>query len=301
MAAKSLLVVGAATRDVDPTDSRGWRLGGTVAYTALAAARFGINVWALIGADHEAASAPELHALSAAGVVVSVAPLRQGPIFDNRETPAGRAQFAVQASDPISVVALPRAWTSADAVVLGPVGGEIGDEWAGIFSADTHVALGWQGLLRSLVPGRPVSKRPMSRTPLVARANSLLISAEDVPREAPAVSDLLRDGQELAVTHGRRGAIRLRVIGGRVEASYIPPVEPRPAVDTTGAGDVFLGAWMAARLASGDARQGTRSLTVAAAMASLTVGRSGGVTRVPPRTELCELLVTLRRADRAGG
>ena len=50
-------VGGAASRDVTPDDTRGWRLGGPVAYCALAAARLGLRVGCVIGVDGPAAAA----------------------------------------------------------------------------------------------------------------------------------------------------------------------------------------------------------------------------------------------------
>ncbi len=63
----TVLVVGAATRDIDDSDPRGWRLGGGVSYASMAAARMGAEVRALIGVEAEAANAWELDVLRAAG------------------------------------------------------------------------------------------------------------------------------------------------------------------------------------------------------------------------------------------
>ena len=45
-----IVVVGAASRDRVEDDPRGWRLGGAVSYAALAIARLGLRVGALVGA-----------------------------------------------------------------------------------------------------------------------------------------------------------------------------------------------------------------------------------------------------------
>src|ERR1041385_395835 len=151
------LVVGAASRDVTTEDSRGWRLGGAVMFAALALARLGIDVWALIGADRAAASATELELLQAAGVAMAIADLESGPAFDNVEHPY------LAASARITVTSLPRRWTSGfDALVLAPVAEEVGDDWADIGGGDPApgVALGWQGLLRVLEPSTVIRPRP---------------------------------------------------------------------------------------------------------------------------------------------
>ena len=63
-----IVVVGAASRDRVEDDPRGWRLGGAVSYAALAIARLGLRVGALVGADAEAATARELDLLREAGL-----------------------------------------------------------------------------------------------------------------------------------------------------------------------------------------------------------------------------------------
>ena len=97
-----VVVVGAASRDRVTDDPRGWRLGGAVSYGALAIARLGLRVAALVGADAEAAEAEELETLREAGVDVRVAALASGPVFENIEGPGGRRQVAYEAADPVA-------------------------------------------------------------------------------------------------------------------------------------------------------------------------------------------------------
>ncbi len=288
----TLLVVGAATRDLDSTDPRGWRLGGTVAYASLAAARLGVSVRALVGADREAAGATELDLLRGAGVEMRIVPLEHGPVFDNREAPTGRVQFAHQASDRMPASALPDEWADANAVLLGPVADEVGDDWVSAIPAETFVALTWQGLVRRLEPGSPVATLPLVRSPLVARANTLLLSAEDIAGGAPPIRDLLVHGQRLLLTHGDRGAVLLRMDGGSLIGRAVPAVPPPATVDTTGAGDTFAGGWLAARLLARGATDAAH-LAVAAALSSLKIGQRG-LAAMPDASGLCQRLVRLR-------
>ena len=85
-----VLVAGAASRDLDATDPRGWRLGGAATYGALTLARLGLRVGAVVGLDAAAASAHELGTLEAAGVAVVRVPLISGPVFELGESEAGR-------------------------------------------------------------------------------------------------------------------------------------------------------------------------------------------------------------------
>jgi hypothetical protein len=283
-----VLVVGAASRDLDPTHPRGWRLGGTVSYASLTLARLGVAVHALVGVDREAATATELDVLRAAGVDVVVAPLARGPVFDNRKTPEGRVQVAQQVSDPLPPAALPADWRDSPTVLLGPVAAELGPEWATAVAATAFVALAWQGLLRELLPGEEVRRVPLSRGLLVQRANVVFVSAEDVRGGQVSLADLIGPEQTLIVTRGDRGAVALCQGRGR----YVPPLPRRVAIDSTGAGDVFMAAWLAARALAPDTPD-DRHLAVASAMASLSV-EARSVAELPGRRELCEVLVRLR-------
>ena len=77
---------------------------------------------------------------------------------------------------------------------------------------------------------------------------------------------------------------------------FVPPLPKRLASDSIGAGDVFLGAYIAGRLLAplpGGTADEWRLLAVAAAAASLkTLG--AGLDGVPSRDDVCRALVTLR-------
>ena len=288
---QTLVAVGAATRDIHPDDPRGWRLGGTVAYSSLVAARLGLRVRALVGVDDLAATASELDVLREAGVEVELVRLATAPVFDNQQTPTGRVQLVHSTSDPLPLAALPAAWRSPNAVLLGPVAGELSEDWSAAFPQATFVAIAAQGLVRALAVGKPVKAHALRRDALLARADAIAISAEDIIGGAPLVRELLRPHQELLVTHGARGALHIQFDGKRLSSRYMPPLPPRAAVDTTGAGDTFLAAWLATRLLVGG--PDWRALAVAAAMASLSVERQS-IHDTPTLADLCQVLVRLR-------
>jgi sugar/nucleoside kinase (ribokinase family) len=294
--------VGAAARDLDRGDRRGWRLGGTVMYASLAAARIGVPVRALIGADRDASTAHEVELLRAAEVDVEIVRLERGPMFANEQAPAGRRlQIGHQASDPMPLTALPAAWRSTSAVLLGPVAGEIGPDWAEV-SPGALLALAWQGLLRQIVPGEQVRRTPLVRNELVRRADLLMLSRDDISAGGERLDELIRDGQQLVVTHGRRGAVSLHRTGSRISGRFAPALEPRATVDETGAGDVFLAALCAGRLLPGMPAtiDEWRLLALAAAAASVSVeGR--GLEAIPDRKAVCAALLRLRDAHPRGG
>lgn len=286
----SVVVVGAASRDLAPDDLRGWRLGGGVTYAALTTARLGLQTAALIGVDRDAAEAAELSLLRDAGVNVRLVPLAHGPVFDNVETTDGRRQFAFDRSDPVSVDALPAAWRRASAWILAPVAGELSEEWADALPSEAIIALGWQGLLRDLAAGAPVRQMRPGPSRLLARADIVGLSRDDVDPSIglDELSRLLRPGATLVLTQGDRGGIVLEA-GDRARNlrryRAVPSVQP---VDPTGAGDAFLAGLLAARtqpkLVGGRIGQGF-DLLLAAAVASL-VAEGPGLGGVPDRSAI---------------
>jgi sugar/nucleoside kinase (ribokinase family) len=288
----TVVVVGAASRDLDATDPLSWRLGGGVTYSSMAAARLGLNVRAVVGVDGEAATSHELDVLRDAGVDVRLAPIDHGPVFDNRQTPAGRVQFSDGPSDSIPVAALPTDWRAPTAAILAPVAGELDADWASVFNLGTTLAIGLQGFVRKLDPGAQVEPLPLTRNSLVERAQMLLVSAEDSVGGTTPMIELLDPQQELVVTHGAAGALHVQGTAKR----YIPALPKRDPVDPTGAGDVFLGAWVAARLLTANAEP-WRSLVAASTMASLSV-QARTIAEFPTTSEFCDVLVRLRDRHR---
>jgi len=278
VARPTVLVVGAASRDVTTADPRGWRLGGAVTYGSLTLARFGLRVRALVGVDRDASNAGELDLLREAGVEVALAPLAHGPVFENIERPDGRRQRCLSAADPIAVTQLPAGWRATDALFLGPVAAELGPEWAGLPAP--FVALGWQGLLRRLVAGTDVQRIDPAPSPLLDAAGLVGVSIDDIDpgTRLSALVDLIRPGAALVVTRGDRGGTALTSRRpARSALRAYPAIPPNRVVDATGAGDVFLAALLASTI--DPSRIGTDDmaarLRLAAAAGSLAVEGPG--------------------------
>jgi sugar/nucleoside kinase (ribokinase family) len=295
-----VVVVGAAARDIAADDPRGWRLGGGVSYSALTTARLGIPTGAIVGVDEEASRAAELDLLREAGVAVHLVPLDHGPVFVNLERAEGRHQLAVSPSDGIPVVAVPDDWRGARGWILAPVAAELPADWAAVPSEASFVAVGWQGLLRELVAGEPVRHLEPGPDALVARADLVGLSRDDVDSstELAALCRLLRPGATLAVTQGDRGGLVLEAgPDGPGHPRHYPPVRSHAPIDPTGAGDVFLAALAAARieprLVGGRIGAGF-DLLLAAAAASLVL-EGPGMLGVPDRGAVIERIAAARR------
>lgn len=127
------------------------------------------------------------------------------------------------------------------------------------------------------------------------------ILAEHVPTRLTGESDVARAVQALArrhpgpicVTLGARGAMLLS--DGRVHRVAGWPVN---AVDTTGAGDVFRGAFIAGLL---DGRAPLDILRFANAAAAVSCTRPGAVGGVPSRAEVDALLLQEQAPERRHG
>jgi hypothetical protein len=144
-------------------------------------------------------------------------PLDSGPVFDNRRTPTGRQQFALAASDQLTVAALPQTWRAPQAALLAPVAGELAHNWSTAFAPATFVALAAQGLLRRLHAGEEVVRLAFEHGPIIGRANAIALSQEDVVAGAPPIREWTRPGQHLLVTHGKRGSVVLETGFGELE------------------------------------------------------------------------------------
>lgn len=296
-----VLVAGAASRDIVAGDQRGWRLGGPVAYGALTLARLGLRVRAAIGVDVEAAHASELDHLRAAGVEVDLVRLRSGPVFENVESPGGRRQRCLAASDQVRMDGLPYHWAEElDALFLAPVAGELHTAWATVRAP--LVALGWQGLLRELHPGADVVRIPPAHGAFLAAASLVGASLDDFASGtgAPELAALLNPSATLVLTEGEAGGRLVRTgADGRLErARRYPAIPSDGIVDPTGAGDVFLAALLAGRL-----RRSTGTATrFAAAAASLAVeglGLAGVPDLAAVRVRMTRVPSLARRRPRA--
>lgn len=269
-----VLVVGAASRDLVDDDPRGWRLGGAVAFGSLALARFGFEVCAVVAADDEAAGASELDLLREAGVRIAIARLDSGPVFDNPR------HLLYSTADQVPLTALPRRWTSGfDGVLFALVAAEVGEEWAAVASGRPApiVALGWQGLLRYLAAGEIIRPAPPVASALARAARLVVLSREDVaPGTRPDdLVSFLDPEATLVMTEGAEGGRILgpETRGGRTPGRY-PAIPSGTVVDPTGAGDVFLAAWLAATISPSICAP-SDALAFAAAAGSLVVEGPG--------------------------
>ena len=246
--APQIVVVGAACRDLVDDDARGWRLGGGASYSALALARLGLRVRALVGGrrpgglvDRAATSfaRPAWTSGSCTGA--------RGPIFINVETPDGRLQRAHEVSDPVPSAALPDGLGRPSGVDVRAGRGR-GARRVGraCRRRDALVAVGWQGLLRVLVAGEPVTRHragPRRRSSRGPTSSASARTTSTRARRSSASPRTLHPGATLLFTDGARGGTAIETAHDGVVTGALAVgarSRCRALVDPVGAGDTFL-------------------------------------------------------------
>lgn len=284
MQAPDVVVVGAATRDLNDDDPRGWLLGGGVTFGALALARMGLRTGVVLGLDAEAADADELELIRTAGAEIVTVPLKHGPVFTNVETLAGRVQTCGSTSDPVPVEALPAAWRDAKGWVFAPIASELPDEWAALPRDEACVSFGWQGILRKLKAGTRVEPALPGPSPFLRRSNIVAVSRHDIPADLDLreIGRWLAPECDLLLTAGLLGGVLLRFKDGDISsARAYPSVPSLREVDPAGAGDTMLAGVVAARLVAGNKGEAQgRDLRLGASASSLLV-EGPGMNSVP--------------------
>jgi sugar/nucleoside kinase (ribokinase family) len=264
-----VLVVGSVSRDLDRLRPDAPPIpGGVVTHAGLAHAGLGAEVRVVTSvrrADARALLAP----LRAAAVGVRARPSRGTTTCVNAYGGAVDLHEVRVRSDAIRLADVPRAWRESDVVQLGPLHPrDVLPEVVG--SGGALRGLDVQGLLRG--PRRAV---PAEWLAVLAACHVVQVSQSDAARlfagDSPERWRRRTGVRELILTRGARGAVVVTE-RGRV------PVAPR-RVDVrhpTGAGDVFLAAYLQGRARGlSPARAGR----LAARAAALHVGR-GRVSRV---------------------
>ena len=279
--------MGAASRDVADDDPRGWRLGGGVSYSALAAARLGLPTRRVIGVDAKPRPRPSSTCSARPASTSTSCRSSAVPSSSTSSGPRAGCSSCHSPSDPIPTSAVPEAWRGARGWLLAPVARELPADWADAPPPDAIVALGWQGLLRELTAGEEVGHVRPGPDPVVARADLAGLSRDDVDRGVE-IGDLYR--LSAATRHARRDPGRPRRARRaadlrRLRLRHYPAVRSHDPVDATGAGDVFLAALAAARIEPrlvGGRLAAGYDLLMAAAAASLVL-EGPGMLGVPHR------------------
>ncbi len=254
--------------------SDGLRPGGSALYAGLFAHRQGLRVGLLTsyGPDFPFDVLPP-------EIEVIAVPASATTRFALDYRPEGRRLTLKQRAARLEAVHVPPHFAAAGLAYLCPVADEVAPELVRAFP-EAAVGVGAQGWCRVWDRDGTVAMRPWpDPTPILARAQALFLSSDDVAGwEAQALA-LYQDVPLGALTFAARGAV-LFVNGER----HAIPAAPAAEVEPTGAGDVFAAAFLVRYNASNDPFEAASYAAVAGA---LTV-EAPGIAGVPTAERLAE-------------
>ena len=235
-----LLALGHVSRDRRPG---GDVLGGSVTYGTLAARRLGWEVAVLTSAGPDFEPEQEL-----AGIPVFLRRSAATTRFVNENDEDGtRRQVVTARADDVALDPLPDSWRDPDALLLGPLVGELAGVGASALAAGCVGAIA-QGYVRAVDASGQVSAREWARPERdLLGVHVLFLSEHDLPEADARARELLAHVPMIALTRGWRGLTLLTRQG-----THEVPSLPRPEVDPTGAGDVFAAAFLVRYQETGD-------------------------------------------------
>ncbi|GAA3428285.1 ribokinase [Streptosporangium sandarakinum] len=251
--------------------------GGKGANQAVAAARAGADV-AFMGAVGDDAFGPVVReTLGSAGVDVSRLRVVPGS--------SGVAHIVVDDDGGNSIIVVP----GANGAVTAPSAEDLA-----VIARSDALLLQLELPMEAVVSAARQARVPVVLTPAPARelprelldAVDLIVPNEHEAEALTGLADpleameaLLELVPEAVITLGAEGALYGSRAGGRLRV----PAVPVRAVDTTAAGDTFVGALAVARA---EGRPQEEALRFAAAAAALSVQREGASTSMPGRAEI---------------
>ncbi len=259
---------------LDELDRNGKHLvrpGGSALYSSLAADYLGakVSVFSNTGVDYPRNVLP---AIANRGIDVSGVKKLDGPTTRFRISYRGNSRKLeiVHPGQNIKPSETPRIF---DAIHLGPVYLEIGLDTLNYARRHARfLSIDIQGLLRSEGPKRIVGLKNRRIDSFLSKCDLVKATEEEahvIARTSSLISTarrlLQKGGQYALITRGRSGSLLAQKNG---KAIHVPSVPEIKLVDPTGAGDVFIGSWLATFLAVKDV---SWAGAVGAAFASLSI------------------------------
>jgi sugar/nucleoside kinase (ribokinase family) len=276
------LAIGHVTRDL--VDG-GFTIGGTVSYAARTAQALGCRVGIVTSVS------PDLDLSQALdNVLIARTPTATTTTFENIYTPGGRRQMLHATAETLVPAMVPSDWaiSPGGVVHLGPVAQECTPALINAFGG-VFVGLTPQGWMRRWDQARRVSRcRWQSAEPLLARADAIVLSEEDVAGDEALVGRYAAQTRVLALTQGAAGC----TIYTAGQSRHVPAPTVLE-VDATGSGDVFAAVFFFWLSRSGDPWTAARFANCVAAQSVTRVGLDG----TPTADEIleCEQALNVKR------
>ena len=314
------LVVGHVTRDLAGDT---FTIGGTVSYSARTARVLGCHVGVVTSASPDLDLSRVLE-----GILVARSPATVTTTFENTYTSAGRRQVLHGLAETMVPDMVPSEWLSAivhaepsewrsaivhaepseglSAIVhagpsewrggivhVGPVARECAPELVDAFG-DVFLGVTPQGWMRHWDEAGTVGFCPWENAePWLARADSVVLSEEDVGGDGDLLAWYATQTRLLVVTDGLRGCTVYH--DGQVRHFPAPPVRE---VDPTGAGDVFATAFFVSLRRTGDPWASARFANCVASQSVMRVGLDG--TPTPDEVAHCRQATQMSNEGPAG-
>ncbi len=254
------VVIGHLTRDLT---NGTFTIGGTASFAARTARALGCRVGVVTSASHDLDVSQVLN-----GVAIARFPAEKTTTFKNVYTPDGRRQVLHGVAETLVPDMVPADWRAA-LVHLGPVARECAPELAHAFG-DSFVGVTPQGWMRRWDQDGNVSCCEWEETEeLLARADAVVLSEEDVAGDRALVARYADQTHVLVMTQGAMGCTVYT--GGQSRQFPAPAVRE---VDPTGAGDVFAAAFFTWLLRTGDPWAAARFANCLAAQSVTRAGLS---------------------------
>jgi sugar/nucleoside kinase (ribokinase family) len=206
--APEFLAIGHVTRDLLPGESGGgWRVGGTVTFAALTAARLGLRPGVVTSGTPTVIA--ELRRMLPDAALVSV-PAAEATAFENLYEGGVRRQFLRGRAASIGLEAVPAEWRAAPIVLLAPLAREVDPRLAADLAqrSGALVAATPQGWLRRWHADGAVYSGALDVAPAVLpHLDTLILSREDLgaPEAAGDLSPHQRGPAFQSGKHPTRG------------------------------------------------------------------------------------------------
>jgi hypothetical protein len=267
------LVIGHVAHDLTPD---GWRLGGTVAYSALTARALGLRVGVVTANDEKSS----LEVLEGVQIVAIGSP--QSTTFENIYTEHGRVQYLRAQAAKINFDNVPDVWRKTSIMHVGPIANEVETVLPKEFSP-ALLGITPQGWMRQRAEDGLVSRSEWQNAePALQRAGAVVMSREDVNGDDELIEHMAHQTRILVATESTEGCV-LYWNGDR-RRFRAPAVHE---VDATGAGDVFAAAFFIRLFKTRDPWEAARFATLIASRSVTRIGLKG----IPTSQEIEESLM----------
>jgi len=266
------LMIGHVAHDLTPD---GYRLGGTAAYSALAARALGLRVGMLT------ASGPETSLETLKDIPVISIESPQSTTFENIYTDDHRIQYLRGQATRIDFSNVPDVWQRSPIIHLGPIANEMDSVLPATFSP-VLLGLTPQGWMRQWDADNRVFMRDWKDAdPVIQKADAVVLSHEDVHHDDALIEQMAQQTKVLVATEGPAGCV---VYWHGDRRRFRPPIVKE--VDATGAGDVFATCFFVRLFQTRDPWEAGRFATILAAHTVTRVGLAG----IPTAREIEECM-----------